>query len=80
MKRTKTRYYNQNPETQKLHATLKLHKNPVGIQPTVNWKSSPAYPLAIQMSRLKEKQYTECHKKMYTHFIPPFCFMLDSAI
>jgi hypothetical protein len=51
-KSNKHKFYNPNTEAPTIRATIKIHKNPIKIRPTVNWKNAPAYQLATQTSQI----------------------------
>jgi hypothetical protein len=52
----KHKYYTSNPTPPRIHALIKLNKNPTSIRQKVNWKNTPSYQLATQLSILI-KQY-----------------------
>jgi hypothetical protein len=45
------RYTNMNPVAPALHATIKLHNPNKPIRPIINWKGSPAYEIAKELTK-----------------------------
>jgi hypothetical protein len=52
----KWKYINMNPKSPYIFGNIKLHKADQPIRPTVNWRNSPGYKLAVHVSKiLKQK-------------------------
>jgi TusA-related sulfurtransferase len=47
----KWKYTIMNPEPPHIRGTIKLHKQDKPVRPTVNWKNSPAYKTATQLTK-----------------------------
>jgi hypothetical protein len=70
-KEYKHTHHNLNPTTPMIQALIKAHKVPISIQPIINWKNAPAYPLATQLSALLKQ-----HKFIQIHFLSVILYNL----